>query len=436
MQNSLAPVAAVCLAARDQLGDVEPDRAHRRGELPRLRAEVAVLGAAAGLERHDALDLDARARYFIRTSWASASRSWSRSSPVRSTSTICVVRQRHPALEHLLARDVEDVGPGHLCRHVPDCCVCRVRAPRAGSDRRSAVPPPSLDCAHGEHLDTDAAPGRRAAVRTGQRLPDPPRAGLLAGRRVGPHQPGLDLLRARDPRARRAPGAGTRSSRATAAVTVYTTTVEGRAEFQRLFAEAVRVHDRGSARGFTTALSLAPLVSREVFLGLLQRAARRRSTPCSPRGRRWPPAPADVLPPHLPPLIALWNAQGRTERAWLVEHDRRRSSPATGGTPASTAGWAPPAGRPGLGHAGRPRALPPGPRPDRLTESPPALARGTRAGPSAGVLRGWWCDPTMGFRARRAGGGRAAAEPHEVEADRARSPGTAWHPARSTRLIN
>src|SRR6478609_1325186 len=43
----------------------------------------------------------------------------------------------------------------------------------------------------------------------------------------------------------------------------------GREEFQRLFADAVRTHDRGSARGFTTALSLAPLVTREVFLALL-----------------------------------------------------------------------------------------------------------------------------------------------------------------------
>jgi hypothetical protein len=45
----------------DQRRDVEPDGAHRRGEKPRLRAEVAVLGAAAGLQRDDALDLDLRA---------------------------------------------------------------------------------------------------------------------------------------------------------------------------------------------------------------------------------------------------------------------------------------------------------------------------------------------------------------------------------------
>ena len=44
----------------DERRDVEPDRAHRRLEAPRLRAEVAVLGAAAGLDRDDPLDLHLR----------------------------------------------------------------------------------------------------------------------------------------------------------------------------------------------------------------------------------------------------------------------------------------------------------------------------------------------------------------------------------------
>ena len=58
MQNSLAPGRRGLLGRLDQLGDVQPHRAHRGGELAGLAAEVAVLGAAAGLERHDALDLD------------------------------------------------------------------------------------------------------------------------------------------------------------------------------------------------------------------------------------------------------------------------------------------------------------------------------------------------------------------------------------------
>ena len=58
MQNSVAPVLAVCLAA--STSDGMSSHAERTGEVEQagLRAEVAVLGAAAGLQRDDALDLD------------------------------------------------------------------------------------------------------------------------------------------------------------------------------------------------------------------------------------------------------------------------------------------------------------------------------------------------------------------------------------------
>ena len=46
------------LGRLDQARDVQPRAAHRRREEARLRTEVAVLGAAAGLEADDALDLD------------------------------------------------------------------------------------------------------------------------------------------------------------------------------------------------------------------------------------------------------------------------------------------------------------------------------------------------------------------------------------------
>ena len=61
MQNSVAPVAAVSSRGLDQRRDVEPDGPHRRLEQAGLRAEVAVLRAAAGLQADDALDLDLRA---------------------------------------------------------------------------------------------------------------------------------------------------------------------------------------------------------------------------------------------------------------------------------------------------------------------------------------------------------------------------------------
>ena len=45
----------------DQAGDVQPGGAHGGGEQPGLRAEVAILGAAAGLDRDDAFHLHLRA---------------------------------------------------------------------------------------------------------------------------------------------------------------------------------------------------------------------------------------------------------------------------------------------------------------------------------------------------------------------------------------
>ncbi len=128
-------------------------------------------------------------------------------------------------------------------------------------------------------------------------------------------------------------------------VTVYTTTPDGRAEFQRLFAEGVRVHDRGSARGFTTAMSLQPLVTRPVFLGLLEERLRGVDALIT-EWEALAAAPDGTLPPHLPPLIGLWQAQAHTERAWLVE-----TIAAVRGGSGAFAGeafeWTPPADDPG-----------------------------------------------------------------------------------------
>ena len=138
---------------------------------------------------------------------------------------------------------------------------------------------------------------------------------------------------------------GHRLAEGTRTVTVYTTTDAGRAEFQRLFAEAVRVHDSGSARGFTTALSLQPLVDREVFLGLLEERLRGVDALLA-EGEALASAPTGVLPPHLPPLIGLWQAQAGTERAWLVDTVAaiRAGSGAYAG---DTSDWVPPADDPG-----------------------------------------------------------------------------------------
>ena len=61
MQNSEAPSRAVSSAAASSSSPVEQGRGpHRRVEAGRLAAEVAVLGAAPGLARDDALHLDGR----------------------------------------------------------------------------------------------------------------------------------------------------------------------------------------------------------------------------------------------------------------------------------------------------------------------------------------------------------------------------------------
>lgn len=128
-------------------------------------------------------------------------------------------------------------------------------------------------------------------------------------------------------------------------VSVYTTTEAGREEFQRLFAQAVRTHDRGSARGFTTALSLQPLVTREVFLGLLRERLVAVDAVLA-EARSLSGAPADQLPPHLPALIDLWTAQGATERGWLV--DMIATVEAGGGSYAGEpVDWVPPPDDPG-----------------------------------------------------------------------------------------
>ena len=58
MQNSVAPVAAVCFAASTSAGMSSQTARTGRGEEAGLGAEVAILRAAAGLERHDPLDLN------------------------------------------------------------------------------------------------------------------------------------------------------------------------------------------------------------------------------------------------------------------------------------------------------------------------------------------------------------------------------------------
>ena len=57
----------------------------------------------------------------------------------------------------------------------------------AGARRLTAAHRSLLHCGDGHHRDPDAAAGRGGDVRAGQRLPDPPRAGLVGRRGLGQH---------------------------------------------------------------------------------------------------------------------------------------------------------------------------------------------------------------------------------------------------------
>ncbi|AFE16495.1 hypothetical protein MRGA327_09885 [Mycobacterium tuberculosis RGTB327] len=58
MQNSGGAGLGGLFGRLDQAGYVQPGAAHRGGEQPRLRAEMAILRAATGFQADDAFDLD------------------------------------------------------------------------------------------------------------------------------------------------------------------------------------------------------------------------------------------------------------------------------------------------------------------------------------------------------------------------------------------
>ena len=142
MQNSVAPVSAVCLAASTSDGMSSQADADGGGEQAGLRAEVAVLGAAAGLERDDALDLDLRAA---------------------------------PAHPHLV-REREQLG---------EAVVGQLQAPRGPAPRRGPCPPPAP--ARGRWSRMSLSSGRlavcgRSRSAHGVRSVDHPRRGPGPGR--------------------------------------------------------------------------------------------------------------------------------------------------------------------------------------------------------------------------------------------------------------
>ncbi len=98
-------------------------------------------------------------------------------------------------------------------------------------------------------------------------------------------------------------------------VAVYTSTAEGRAEFDRLLGEALESVDITAPLAFHTALSLLPLVRRSVYADHLRARLKRHAeladaAPPSELARR-------MAPPHLPWMLDLWQRSAALDREWV-----------------------------------------------------------------------------------------------------------------------
>jgi len=100
------------LGGLDEAVLVQPRGAHGRLEEPGLRAEVAVLGAAAGLQGDDALDLDLRPAVAHAHLVGERQRLGQAVARELQDGQDLLLRQALPALEHLLAGHGEDVPAG------------------------------------------------------------------------------------------------------------------------------------------------------------------------------------------------------------------------------------------------------------------------------------------------------------------------------------
>jgi hypothetical protein len=129
-------------------------------------------------------------------------------------------------------------------------------------------------------------------------------------------------------------------------VAVYTTTPQGRAEFSRLFGEAVTRVEPLSPLAFNTAVSLAPLVERGDFLTLLKTRLAAMEAAEAGFARMDREADPTTVPPHVLVLADLWSRNGRVEQEWLVEliHHVETGLLAFQGEPAV---WTPAADDPG-----------------------------------------------------------------------------------------
>jgi DNA-binding PadR family transcriptional regulator len=128
-------------------------------------------------------------------------------------------------------------------------------------------------------------------------------------------------------------------------VAVYTSTAQGRREFERLFAFAVQSVDLLAPLPFHTALSLLPLMERQVVINLLHtRLANAEAATTRQAQAGYDPS---RMPPHVGAMAGLWQRMGDAECAWLREFTARveqgefefRGEPARWQAHADDPGW-------------------------------------------------------------------------------------------------
>lgn len=104
-------------------------------------------------------------------------------------------------------------------------------------------------------------------------------------------------------------------------VAVYTSTPQGRGEFERLWLHAATTVDLLAPLPFHTAMALMPLMERtEVAEALRTRLAH---VDAAAREQLSMARSADEVPGHVRAMADLWMGMGATEREWLVTLVRR-----------------------------------------------------------------------------------------------------------------
>jgi DNA-binding PadR family transcriptional regulator len=98
-------------------------------------------------------------------------------------------------------------------------------------------------------------------------------------------------------------------------VAVYELSESGRAEFRRLYEEALTVVRPTAPLAFQTALSMLPLVTRDDAKRLLRQRLENLDAEAAGYDEK---QDVEHVPPHVLAIIDYWERVGKVEREWLV----------------------------------------------------------------------------------------------------------------------